>query len=218
MSLCHFCSFSFTEQPGITVSMEKLIFLRDKVSRWSSAFRQNCARWHWEKTEEDFHALITPDQIRQFETSIAARDAECLLGQLSDAQNIQMTQAQYKLIRDFLLVELSIAKANKAGALANMTIGEYSRMAKESDEFVVLVKNHKTDSTHGSARIVFSPRSKSWMDVFLKVRLKFATFDCGPEKCVFLYSNGESTVSSQINKAIKSVWKRPKSRARQAVS
>lgn len=53
-------------------------------------------RWHWEKTEEDFHALIAPDQIRQFETSIAARDAECLLGQLSDAQNIQMTQAQYK--------------------------------------------------------------------------------------------------------------------------
>lgn len=117
--------------------------------------------------------MITPDQIRQFETSIAARDAECLLGQLSDAQNIQMTQAQYKLIRDFQLVEISIAKVNKAGALASMTIGEYSRMAKESDEFVVLVKNHKTDSTHGSARIVFSPRSKSWMDVFLKVPLKF---------------------------------------------
>ena len=28
MSLRHFCSFSFTEQPGITVSMEKLISQR----------------------------------------------------------------------------------------------------------------------------------------------------------------------------------------------
>lgn len=121
MSLRHFCSFSFTEQPGITVSMEKLIFLRDKVSRWSSAFRQNCARWHWEKTEEDFHALITPDQIRQFETSIAARDAECLLGQLSDAHNIQMTQAQYKLIRDFLPVEIS--KLTRQGLLRTWQLG-----------------------------------------------------------------------------------------------
>ena len=62
------------------------------------------------------------------------------------------------LIRDFLLVEISIDNANRAGALANMTVGEYSRMAKESDEFVVLGKKHKTVSTHGHAGIVLSPR------------------------------------------------------------
>ena len=69
MSLRHFYSFSLTEQPGITVPKKKLVSLRDKVSQWSSAFRQNCAKRHWEKMEEDFHALITPDQIRKFETS-----------------------------------------------------------------------------------------------------------------------------------------------------
>lgn len=112
-----------------------------------------------------------------------------------------------------------LPKLTRQGLLRAWQLGntaEWQRKVMNSSS--CLVKNHKTDSTHGSARIVFSPRSKSWMDVFLKVRLKFATFDCGPEKCVLLYSNGESTVSSQINKAIKSVWKRPKSRARQAVS
>ena len=131
MSLRHFYSFTLTEQAGVTVSKEKVISLRDKVSRWSSAFRQNCAKRHWEKMEEDFHALITSDQIRQFETSKAARDAVCLLGQLSGAHNIQITQAQYTLIRDFLLVEISIDNANRAGALANMTVGEYSRMQRK---------------------------------------------------------------------------------------
>ena len=180
--------------------------MRDKVSRWSSVFHQNCAKRHCEKMEEDFHAVITSDQIRQFEASKAARDAVSLLGQLSGAHNIQVTRAQYTLIRDFTLVEISIDNANRAGAITNMTVGEYSRMAKESDEFVVLVKNHKTLSTHGQARIVFSPRLKSWMDVFLReVRLKFASSDSGTDKCVFLSSNGES---SQINKAIKSVWKK----------
>ena len=66
------------------------------------------------------------------------------------------------LIRDFLLVETSIEDANRAGALANMTVGEYSRMAKESDEFVVLVKNHKTVSTFGPARTVFTPRRSAF--------------------------------------------------------
>ena len=47
------------------------------------------------------------------------------------------------------------------------------------------------------------------MDVFLReLRLKFASSDSGTDKCVFLSSNGESMVSSQINKAIKSVWKK----------
>ena len=41
MSLPHFYSFSLTEKPGITVSNKKLNSLRDKVSRKSSAFRQN---------------------------------------------------------------------------------------------------------------------------------------------------------------------------------
>lgn len=209
MSLRHFYSYSLTEQAGLTISKEKVISLRDKVSRWSSSFRQNCAKRHWEKMEEDFHALITPDQIKQFETSKAARDVVCLLGQLSSAHNIQITHAQYTLIRDFLLVEISIDNANRAGALSNMTVAEYDRMAKESDEFVVLVKNHKTVSTHGPARIVFSPKLKSWMDVFLReVRLKFTPSNTGPDKCIFITSSGEPMVSSQSNKAIKSVWKK----------
>ena len=209
MSLRHFYSYSLSEQTGLTISKEKVMSLRDKVGRWSSSFRQNCAKRHWEKMEEDFHALITPDQIKQFETSKAARDAVCLLGQLSGAHNIQITQAQYTLIRDFLLVEIFIDNANREGALANLTVAEYNRMAKESDEFVVVVKNHKTVSTHGPARIVFSPKLKSWMDVFLReVRLKFTPSNAGPDKCVFATSNGETMVSSQINKAIKSVWKK----------
>ena len=133
MSLRHFYAYSPTEQSGITVSKEKIISLRNKVSRRSSAFRQGCAKRHWEKMEEDFHTWITSDQIRQFETSKAARDAVCLLGCHAGAHNIQITQAQYTLIRDFLLVEISTDNANRAGAVANMTVGEYSRMAKESN-------------------------------------------------------------------------------------
>ncbi|CAH3177590.1 unnamed protein product [Porites lobata] len=167
-----------------------------------------------DETDENGSSFENPqkladDVMERFETSKAARDVVCLLGQLSGAHNIQITQAQYTLIRDFLLVEISIDNANRAGALANMTVAEYDRMTKERDEFVVLVKNHKTVSTHGPARIVFSAKLKSWMDVFLReVRLKITASNTGPDNCVFITSTGEAMVSSQINKAIKSVWKK----------
>ena len=41
-----------------------------------------------------------------------------------------------------------------------------------------------------------------------EVRLKFAASDSGLDKLVFLSSSGGSMVSSQINKAIKSMWKK----------
>ena len=56
----------------------------------------------WQMIKEDYEALITPDQINEFERSKAARDAICLPGQLSGAHNIVLTQAQYTLIREFL--------------------------------------------------------------------------------------------------------------------
>ena len=71
------------------------------------------------------------------------------------------------------------------------------------------MKNHRAVSTHGPARIVFSQGLKSWMGIFLKeVHFNFAASDSGTDKCVFLSSNREAMVSSQINKAIKSVWKK----------
>ena len=84
MSLRHFYAFSLTEKMGkyIPVPKESVLSLKEKTSRWLSSFRQTSAKRHWEKMEEDLHQLITPEHIKEFERSQAARDAICLLGQL----------------------------------------------------------------------------------------------------------------------------------------
>ena len=120
-----------------------------------------------------------------------------------------LSQSQYTLIRDFLLVEISIDNANRAGALANMKVGEFTRVSKHDKENVVLVKNHKTLQTHGPARIVLSSRLHSWMDIFVReVRSKVPGVTGSLNESVFLTWNGETMESSQINKAIKSIWKK----------
>ena len=101
--------------------------------------------------DEDLHALITPEQVGEFEKSQAARNDICLLGQLSGAHCMEISQANYTLIRDFLLVEVSIDNARRAGALAKMTMEELNSAIKHDDEYIVHVCDQKTFAMHGPA-------------------------------------------------------------------
>ena len=208
-SLRHFYSFALSNDFGVNISKEQILSVKEKVTRWSSSFRKGCSKRRWEKMEEDLHALITPKQIAEFERSQAARNAICLFGQLSGAHCLDMTQANYTLTRDFLLVQISIDNANRAGVLANMNMGQLNSAVKHDDEYVVHVSDQKTFATHGPARIVLSQKLYSWMAIFVReARSKVTSLSPNPSSNVFLTWNGEPMVSSQINKAIKSVWKK----------
>ena len=208
MSLRHFYSFALTEQLDVDISKDEIVVLKEKISRWSSSYGKSCSKRHWQKMEEDQQLLITSVQIKEFERSQAARDAICLLGQLSGAHAINISQSQYTLLRDFLLVEITIDNANRAGALSNMKLAEFKNMRKQGDEFVISVKDHKTLATHGPARIVLSAKLYSWMQIFVAEVRSIICSSSDSKKCVFLSWTGEPLASSQINKALKSVWKK----------
>ncbi|XP_022790309.1 uncharacterized protein LOC111329804 [Stylophora pistillata] len=154
MSLRHFYSFCLSETLDIDISPERFLSLNEKVTRWPTSLRKGCSKRHWEKMEVDLHALISPEEIEKFQRSQDARDTICLLGQLAGARSVEISQSQYTLIQDFFLVKISIDNPNRAGALANMKLGELNRASKQDEENVVFVKDHKTLSTHGPARIV----------------------------------------------------------------
>ena len=151
MSLRHFYSFALNNDCGVSISKEDILSVKEKVTMWSSSLRKSCSKRHWQRMEEDLHALITPEQIGEFEKSQAARDAICLLGQLSGAHCMEISQADYTLIRDFLLVEVSIDNARRAGALAKMTMEELNSAIKHDDEYIVHVCDQKTFAMHGPA-------------------------------------------------------------------
>ncbi|XP_067046769.1 uncharacterized protein [Acropora muricata] len=86
------------------------------------------------------------------------KDAICLLGKLTGAQNMEIFQRHYTWLRDFLIVKISIDNASRSGALANMKTGEFKKTKTEGDGSVILVKDHKTMASHGPARILLSQR------------------------------------------------------------
>lgn len=112
--------------------------------------------------------LITPDKVREFQQSQATRDAVILLGKLSGAHSMEIMQAMYTLVRDYLIAQIMIDNANRAGVVAFMTVKEFQRARMEDDCYVVEVLHHKTVDTHGPAQVALTVRLYNCLDIFLK--------------------------------------------------
>ena len=209
MSLQHYCSFLLADQPsGVIFEKENVLSLREKLKRWSSSYKRENTRRRWEKMEEDRSVLITPDKIREFEKSQAARDAIILLGQLCGAHAIQITQEKYTLLRDYLMAQIMIDNANRAGVVACMSVKEFERATLEGDRYVVRVLNHKTVDTHGPAQIVLTSNLYNYIKVFMQeIRSQLPTVNADKQS-VFLSWCGKPMKSSQMTKALGSIFKK----------
>lgn len=90
-----------------------------------------------------------------------------------------------------------------------MKMEEFNRVLKYSEEYVVFVKDYKIIQINGLARIVFSQKLYSWIDIFIReVRFKVFGLIVVFKESVFLTWNGETMEFSQINKVIKFIWKK----------
>lgn len=207
-SLRHFYDFLISEEPK-EVSFDKKLLpsLREKVTRWNSSYKKATGKRMWQKAIQDFDDLITPDKVRAFESSAAARQAVSYLGQLSGAHNIEITQHMYTLIRDFLMAEITVNNAHRSGVIANMQVAEFERGQTEEDQIVVNVFEHKTVHIHGPAQVVFNPTLHSWINIYLR-NVRSCVLNAANASHLFLSWNGEKMASSQITMCAKSIWKK----------
>ena len=108
LSLRNFCSFSLTERP---VDDASITLIDEKARLWSSSYKKDSQRRRLEKQDEDRSNLLSPEMVAKFEQSESTRRAISLIGQLSGAHCLQVNQAEYTLIRDFILTQITVANA-----------------------------------------------------------------------------------------------------------
>lgn len=213
LSLRNFCSFVLTEEPEcITVNAAIIQQVAEKARLWTSSYKKDSNRRHLEKQKEDLENLVTPEMISKFERSESARMAVSCIGQLSGAHSLAINQSIYTLIRDYVLLELTIANAHRSGVMANMTMGEFEK-AKETKQgsMLINVSKHKTADTHGPARVVISPTLFSYLKVYVtEVRRHTTDSESSSDKTkpVFLSWAGAKLESGQISTAINAAWKK----------
>lgn len=99
---------------------------------------------------------------------MSLREAVVLLGKLCGAHTIQITQEMYTIVRDYLIAQIMIDNANRAGVVACMTVKEFDRARVEGDRRVVRVLHHKTVDTHGLAQIVLTSHLYNYISVLMQ--------------------------------------------------
>ena len=209
LSLRYFCSFVLTERPDAVRVNEASVHLIDEKARlWSSSYKKVSQRRHLEKQDEDLSNLITPEMVAEYEKSESARWAVALISQLSGAHCLQINQAEYTLIRDFILTQITIANAHRSGVLAHMTLGEFNKARLSEGNCIITVKKHKTADTHGPARVVLSSTLFGYLKTYIAEVRSVVSETKDDDDAVILSWSGARLASGQISTAINASWKK----------
>ena len=183
LSLRHFCSYVVAEGPSSgDVDPALVRQIGEKARLWSMSYKKDSKRRHLEKMSNDLSSLVTPDMVNEYERSEAARSAVAYLEQLSGAHSLKVNQSIYTLVRDFILLEITIANAHRSGVLANMTLEEYKKAKKVEGSMVISVKDHKTADTHGPAHVLSSTLF-SYLGLYIN-EVRSQALDSTSEECV----------------------------------
>ena len=160
-----------------------------------------------EKMDKDIENLVTPEKVAKFEKSDTAREVVKILGKLSADGEVEITQTVFVTIRDFLITQIILANANRSGVISNMTVGEFARGKNilHDGKYVVSVKDHKTASTHGPARVIMNGALYNWLDIY---RHKLRSQLTATSDAMFLSWNGKPLASGHVSRAVRSSWKK----------
>ena len=206
-SLSKFLRFLMVENPNNLISQGDARKVKEQVLEWMSSYNGPIAERRWEKQLEDLEKLVTPKDIQAFDKSDLARNAISTLGQCMDKsrENLPPTQAEYCLVRDYLLTSICINNACRSGPLSSMTLGELRKAKNEDNQVVVDVLKHKTMKYHGPATVVLSPTIHKWVLAFVTHMRHKQDKD---EDRVFLSWSAKCMTSSMITAQINSFWQR----------
>ena len=196
--------------PGVLNISEILGSMIEQMKMWSKTYNKQVKERFWEKRMEDISCLRTPKQIQQFDISNLTREAIKVLGKFQGcSDNTMPCQKEYVVVRDYLLTMLCINNGTRARGLANMTLGEFRLAEKHGDDYLILVKKHKTFAAHGPANIVCSPSMYEWLGIFInKFRNQLGDVDAKNAAPVFLTWSLRKMTSSQIGAQIDSCWRK----------
>jgi len=205
-SVRHFYSYFLTENVLSQEEKQKIQQMKDCVSRWIQACRRESCQRGLERMDTDTQKIISPKQIVDFEKSPMALKAIKIIGHaLSSTENCPVTQADFVVVRDFVITETVISNASRSGAMANMTVDEFTGARRLYDQVTVSVQNHKTSYCHGPAKIVSSLTLHGWLQSYLK-HFRSRVCNVSNDPHLFLSWNGEKLSSGQVTRAVQAAW------------
>lgn len=179
----------------------RLAEVSSTVARWMSSYRKASNRRRLEKGDSDLEKLITPDAVKMYMESCAAKRAEELLASLPS--KTAFPQGHYVLMRDHLMLTIIIANASRSGNMANMTTEELLAARELQGVRIVSVRRHKTANYLGPAKVIVSEALFRNLVAFVTHVRPQVEVQSGE---VFLSWSGKKLDTSQVCKAVQAAW------------
>ena len=210
-SLRHWCSYILSERIAETTEAKQAVqSMFQTAGHWISSYRRDTLKRHLKKHDDDIGKLISAEDVASFDRSAVALEAVKLIA-TAQTHTVAMSQQQYTHVRDFLMVNVAIANANRSGVLSEMTVEQLKHASKMDDNYIISVSEHKTAIIYGPAKVIVSSTLYSWLMAFVndvRQRCVILAGDQQATNCLFVSWNGEQLSSGQVTRCIQNIWSR----------
>ncbi|XP_056009249.1 uncharacterized protein LOC125666360 [Ostrea edulis] len=187
----------------------------ERIRRWSRSIKGDLLRRRVEKRAEDDENKIEPGDIQTFMQSPIYNQAEELFRKYEGVVNGALSEAEYTLMRNFVLLNTLIDNAQRVGALLGMTLKTIRYTERKGECHVLVIVAHKT-GTIAPVTLVFVPSLWRQLKVFLEVRRRLPGFDDALDQenaAVFLTYPSQTQKpspmnSSTVSKGMKYIWRK----------
>ena len=200
------------------ISFEDMESIRSAITRveaWSHGFAEAMAARKVTRRQIDEEELLTKEELRELVQGKASNKFEKQFLALGSAEDIShLSPKEICQYRDYLMLMVLVASAQRPGAISNLTIDEFKggefRKVGGEDMYITSTLLHKTGTTRGPAALFWNERRKKMGEIFLKKlrpRLTNSSNDGEipaqpgfPEarKAFFINSNGRYMESSRV--------------------
>lgn len=141
------------------------------LPNWSKSYKNQIGVESATKKLEQLDVLLTPDKINMYKASEEHRNAIKLLGQCQET-TFEVTPCIFTITRNFLMFQLNVRNANRAGVLAELTLDNFEARRKYHNrvsgrtECIITIRDHKTLASAGPAKLAMSLQLENQMQLF----------------------------------------------------
>jgi len=202
-SLRFFYQYVLCEKPEALSSYvkkcEELIIV---IGNWLAVYRDKQKSHTWKNELRNLEQLLTSSDLNTLDNS--AHVSYCR-HTVTDSTIETPTMKQFVSVRNYLMMYLCIDNASRTGAIANMTVKEFSKASRENNVYRVHVFDHKTVATSGPAVLVFTSSLYNEANLFLS---RFRNKLLGLENAAsfFISWNGKKLASFMVTTQLNSFW------------
>ena len=159
-SLVKFAQFLLSEHSSLLDQyqiLDNVLAISKRAPNWIKSMRKVCTMQGVKHRAMDNRRRLSLEDVVRYRNSEFALNAEKDLTQ----ELVPYSAQRFVHCRNHILTTVCLGNANRSGILSSITIDMYRHAEVHSDDYVIVVPEHKTATSYGAATICISAKREA---------------------------------------------------------